>query len=144
MGPGEEREVDVVTGCFFLISRADWEALNGFDPLFYMYGEEVDLCYRAAAKFGALPRVTPDAEIVHYQGASTTVMARKMVWQLKCRVELIRRHLPRWQHRPAFFLLSLWPAGRALTLKLARRDGPWIEAWARRKEWAGGFAGKKL
>ena len=37
------REVDIVTGCFFLIRRDFWDRLGGFDPAFIMYGEEVDM-----------------------------------------------------------------------------------------------------
>ena len=31
------REVDIVSGCFFLITRSLWQRLGGFDPLFFMY-----------------------------------------------------------------------------------------------------------
>ena len=43
------REVDIVTGCFLLIETELWRKLGGFDPRFFMYGEEADLCLRAAA-----------------------------------------------------------------------------------------------
>ena len=36
-----EREVDIVTGCFLLISLEFWKRLGGFDRAFFMYGEEV-------------------------------------------------------------------------------------------------------
>ena len=58
------RQVDIVSGCFFLIEKDLWDHLGGFDPLFFMYGEEADLCLRAHA-LGARPVVTPDATIVH-------------------------------------------------------------------------------
>ena len=37
---GTEREVDIVVDCFLMIRRDFWEALDGFDPAFFMYGEE--------------------------------------------------------------------------------------------------------
>ena len=40
-------EVDIVSGCFLLITRALWDTLGGFDPAFFMYGEEADMCLRA-------------------------------------------------------------------------------------------------
>ena len=43
------REVDIVTGCLFLIRRETWDRLGGFDPTFVMYGDEADLCRRAQA-----------------------------------------------------------------------------------------------
>ncbi|HRO13223.1 glycosyltransferase family 2 protein, partial [Amaricoccus sp.] len=72
---GDEREVDVVQGSFFLIRRDFWEALDGFDASFVMYGEEADLCRRARLR-GARPRMTPEATIVHFHGASSRRAAR--------------------------------------------------------------------
>ena len=42
-----EREVEVVKGAVMLVRREAYEATGGFDPDFFMYGEEMDLCYRA-------------------------------------------------------------------------------------------------
>ena len=61
------RLVDIVSGCFLLIPRAFWVRLGGFDPKFFMYGEEADLCARARA-LGARPMMMPDAQIIHYGG----------------------------------------------------------------------------
>ena len=72
-----ERQVDIVSGCFFLMRRADWQAMGGFDDRFVMYGEEADLCLRAARTLGARPRVTPLARLIHYGGASEKVAADK-------------------------------------------------------------------
>lgn len=40
-------EVEWVTGCCMLVRRACWEQLGGFDPAFFLYYEDVDLCRRA-------------------------------------------------------------------------------------------------
>jgi GT2 family glycosyltransferase len=85
------KHVDIVTGCFFLTDRHLWETLRGFDPTFFMYGEEADLCLRAA-KLGAQPTVTPTATIVHYGGASEKSHADKMIKMLAGKVTLMRRH----------------------------------------------------
>ncbi len=39
-------EVGAVSGASFAIRRKLWEQLGGFDPMFYMYYEETDLCLR--------------------------------------------------------------------------------------------------
>ena len=145
-----EREVDIVTGCLFLIARADWDALGGFDPAFFMYGEEADLCLRAQGTLGARPRITPDAAIVHYNGASQTVRADKMVRLLRAKHDLIARHFPAWQRPPARLLFAAGPVFRRLGFGLAarlglRRNAPeearvWNEIWARRREWRTGLA----
>lgn len=140
---GSVREVDIVSGCMFLIRRADWERLGGFDSTFVMYGEEADLCLRAAAELGARPAVTPEATIVHYGGASETVRAEKMVRLLRAKAELIRRHLPAWQQPIARRAFRLWPLTRHLAARLRRRPaGDWGEIWARRAEWQDGFGAR--
>lgn len=144
-----EREVGYVSGCFLLVERAFWERLGGFDLTFVMYGEEADLCQRARA-FGARPRITPEATIVHYVGASTKRRADKTALVLKSKVTLARRHLPRWQRGPAVFLLRMWPLSRKIGgLLLARLTGRagaaeaarhWGSVWEARATWESGFA----
>ena len=43
------------------------------------------------------PRMTPEATIVHYAGASSTRRSDKDILVLKAKATLIRRHLPAWQ-----------------------------------------------
>jgi GT2 family glycosyltransferase len=142
-----EREVDFVSGCFFLIRRDLWEQLGGFDLSFVMYGEEADLCRRARA-LGARPRFTPEATIVHYGGASSAKRADKEALVLKARVTLARRHLPPWQQPLGVALLTLWPLTRSLGGILAARLGRrgaaevaahWCAVWAARETWRDGF-----
>ncbi|MBN2905819.1 MAG: glycosyltransferase family 2 protein [Rhodobacteraceae bacterium] len=140
---GTERHVDIVTGCFFLMRRSDWEEMSGFDPALFMYGEEADLCLRAERILHAAPRVTPDATIIHYGGASEKVRADKMVRLLRAKAELIRRHIPAWQRPLALALFRLWPLSRWVALKLLRKRGEsmqvWQQVWTRRGEWENGY-----
>lgn len=139
-----EREVDIVTGCLFLIRRETWDALGGFDPAFVMYGEEADLCLRAR-QAGLRPRVTPDATIIHYGGASERVRADKMVRLMRAKMELARRHLSPLTRGLGQRILALWPLSRAVALgvagRLLRREDLraraeiWKEIWDRRWEW---------
>lgn len=142
------REVDIVTGCLFLIRRTDWDRLGGFDPAFTMYGEEADLCLRARAR-GFRPHITPDANIIHHGGASETVQADKMVRLMRAKIELIQRHFPPATRPLGRWLLALWPLSRGLawrTIALSGRKGSaekaqtWMEIWARRSEWKSGYS----
>jgi GT2 family glycosyltransferase len=143
----DEREVDVVQGSFFLIRRELWERLGGLDPVFLMYGEEQDLCLRARG-LGARPRMTPEATIVHYHGASSR-RADREIMTLKARVTLVRRHLPPWQQPMALFLLGFWPWSRMVSgdvlARLSGRPGfseaarMWGEVWRARADWRGGY-----
>ncbi len=143
------RHVDIVSGCFFLIDRDLWAGLHGFDPMFFMYGEEADLCLRARS-FSARPLITPDATIVHYGGASERIRADKMVRLLAAKASLIDRH---WNAAVAPFgraLLSAWPLSRLIATTLHTsifKHAPRIEAaatwrtvWQRRAEWHAGYS----
>jgi len=139
-----ERQVDVITGALFLIKRDFWNALGGFDLRYIMYGEEVDLCLRAAA-MGAQPRFTPEAEIIHYGGASETVRADKMVRMMRAKLTLIDLHFPSWQRWIGHTLFGLWPWSRAQAVRLkgmlkgGTDENAWAEIWARRDEWWDGY-----
>ncbi len=142
------REVDIVVGCLFLMRRADWDALGGFDPAFVMYGEEADLCLRAH-KAGHRPMVTPDAQIIHYGGASETVRADKMVRLMRAKTELVKRHFRPGTRHLGRAMFALWPwsrwvatgvAGRVLNRPgLKEKSRTWKEIWQRRNEWKDGF-----
>lgn len=148
-----ERAVDIVSGCFLLIERELWEALGGFDPAFFMYGEEADLCLRAATK-GARPAITPEATIIHYGGASETARTGKMVRLLTAKTDLINRHFPWWAQGLGKVLLGAWPLSRLVALRFAAmltgsaRFGDaaltWGEIWNRREDWRYGYAGRAL
>lgn len=138
------REVDIVTGCFFLIPTALWRDLGGFDPRFFMYGEETDLCYRARAR-GWRPIVTPEATIMHLGGASRSSPAAKRIQVAQARASLIELHWPPVWRPWGRAMLWLWVANRtaaARLLALLGRREPyalWSEVWARRREWLGGW-----
>ncbi|HVH04046.1 MAG TPA: glycosyltransferase [Amaricoccus sp.] len=143
----DEREVDVVQGSFFLIRRDLLEALGGFDATFVMYGEEQDLCRRASGR-GARPRMTPEATIIHYHGASSR-RADREIMTLKARATLIRRHFPAWQRPLGLFLLGFWPWSRMVSGgALSRLSGRahfaeaariWGDVWRARADWRRGY-----
>lgn len=143
------RQVDIITGCFLLIDRELWSALNGFDPIFFMYGEEADLCLRAARQRDARPLFTPDAEIIHHGGASEHVRADRDVRLFAAKMTLVRRHFPAWAVPLGRVLLALIPFTRAVALSvlaaLGRHEArglsglTWSEVWTRRGEWVDGF-----
>lgn len=136
------RRVDIVTGCFLLIRRDFWNELRGFDPAFFMYGEEADLCLRAS-RLGAKPMITPDATIVHLGGASEKVRGDKMVRLFTAHARLMRRH---WSAPAAWagvWSLRMWALTRAAAwraLAWLRPGGKasaeaWSSVWRRRGEW---------
>jgi len=67
-----ERDVEVVKGAVMLVTRDAFEAVGGFDPDYFMYGEEMDLCYRVH-RAGFEVVFDPDPEFVHVGGVSTGI-----------------------------------------------------------------------
>lgn len=143
-----EREVDFVTGCLFLTTRALWRRLGGFDPLYFMYGEEADLCFRARL-LGARPAMSPRATIVHYGGASEVTREGKLIKVLAAKATLIDRHFPTCLRRLGLALHAAWPLSRWLALSalgrvsgnaaITARAAVWSRIWQRRTEWRNGY-----
>ncbi|AFN73539.1 glycosyl transferase family 2 [Melioribacter roseus P3M-2] len=63
-------EVDAVSGAFMMLRREVYEKIGGFDPQFFMYGEDLDLCYRTQ-QAGYKVYYVHSTEIFHYKGEST-------------------------------------------------------------------------
>ncbi len=141
-----EREVDVVTGCFFLTPRSLWEELGGLDETFFMYAEEADYCIRAIQK-GYQPRVTPDARIIHHGGVSETNLSGKMLKLLKGKAELINKHAASWQKPIYKGLLQLHVFNKLFSLTLfsllknSKKEvlSEWQKVYRQRKEWLRGY-----
>ena len=69
LDPDEIHEVDAISGSCMFISQSLYNELNGFDEQFFMYGEDLDLCYRVW-KSGNEVHYNPSTQIIHYQGES--------------------------------------------------------------------------
>ena len=144
-----EREVDVITGCFFLTPRSLWNELEGLDETFFMYAEEADYCIRAIKK-GYQPRVTPEACIIHHGGVSETNLSGKMLKLLKGKSELINKHAASWQKPIYKGLLQLHVFNKLLSLQLlcliknsknSKKEtlSEWQKVYRQRKEWLRGY-----
>lgn len=135
----EVREVDIVVGCFLLIRTSLWQRLHGFDPRYFMYGEEADLCLRAK-KAGYFPMITPHAEIMHLVGGSTPHREEKLVPLMKAKSTLVREHWHPAIAPAGIGLLWLWAATRRAGSSMLRSDRElWRNIWRRRKEWLAGY-----
>ena len=143
-----ERDVAVITGCFFLTTKELWQNLNGFDERFFMYAEEADFCMRARA-FGASPRFTPDAEIIHYGGASENLRARQISKIFAGKISLADKHWPGWKvflvrvvYRIAVLVRSIGYrlfgvfSGKPRHMETAQE---WWQVWKMRKMWLQGY-----
>ncbi len=74
---GKQR-VDWISGACFLVRREAWEDLHGFDEAFFMYMEDLDLCWRAW-RAGWAVALEPASEVLHFQGVSTNQHPYRMI-----------------------------------------------------------------
>lgn len=66
----ENHEVDVLAGAFMMIRKEVLDKTGGFDEVFFMYGEDVDLSYRIQ-KAGYKNFYFSGSSIIHFKGEST-------------------------------------------------------------------------
>ncbi|MEZ5946438.1 MAG: glycosyltransferase family 2 protein [Hyphomonas sp.] len=67
--PAGPIRVGAISGAFFLIHRADFEKLGGFDAGYFLHVEDVDLCRRAIEAGGSVT-YQPLAGALHYGSTS--------------------------------------------------------------------------
>jgi asparagine synthase (glutamine-hydrolysing) len=67
----EERDVDWVSGAFMLLPRQVFEETTGFSEAYFMYGEDLEWCYRIRDA-GWRIRYYPQASIVHLDHRSSS------------------------------------------------------------------------
>ena len=66
----EIAEATIFVGAFMLLKREVYNKLNGFDEDFFMYGEDIDLSYRAL-KLNYKNYYFGESSIIHFKGEST-------------------------------------------------------------------------
>lgn len=69
-GAASPQAVEVITGACMIMKREVFESVGGFSPEYFMYGEDLDLCYKVRAA-GHINYYVPDVEVVHHGGGST-------------------------------------------------------------------------
>ena len=104
--PDSTRAVPWVLGAALAIRCSAFESVGGFDRSFFMYYEEVDLCYRLS-KSGWQTHFTPAATVTHIGGASTKHQRTAMAIHLyKSLCYFYQQHYSRMQRRQLQLILT--------------------------------------
>ena len=123
--PTRPRDVDWVSGAAIWLRRSALDSVGGWDAGYFMYVEDVDLCWRLR---GAGWRIAyePAGEVVHVQGASTARHPYRMI--VAHHRSLLRFAGKRWHGWrrillvPAACFLAL-RAGLAMLVRAFARSG---------------------
>ena len=131
-------EVQAVSGACMMLSRARFDALGGFSADYFMYAEDLDLCWASAAA-GCVNAYVPRAQVVHHGGGSSrhhrdsfaNVLMRESLNRL-----LRKRHGPAYArlHRCVIGLVALLRLG--LLAAVRRHASPSATKWTTLLRWS--------
>jgi len=100
-------EVEVIQGNCLLIQREVILAIGLLDERYFMFTEEVDLCYRLLQQRWSIYWL-PTARIIHYGGQSTRRVTREMFMELyRSKLLFFRKTRGRWGSLMYKFILLL-------------------------------------
>lgn len=94
-------EIDSGSGACLLIRREVWDQVGGFDGRFFMYGEDLELCWRVR-ELGFKVWYEPAARVVHRKGQSSRQAVAPM---------LVAFHVSMWRFYRLHYLRganALW------------------------------------
>lgn len=91
--PAEPVPADWMLGACLLLRRDMLAELGGLDAGFRLYGEDIDLCYRAM-RAGWERWYVPDAVVVHAYDRQTdrSFLTRRTLWHWRGIVRFVRKH----------------------------------------------------
>lgn len=91
--PNAPVEADWMLGGFLMLRRTMLDELDGFDEGFFLYGEDIDLCYRAW-RGGWSCWYVPSAVVVHEHQAVTDrrLFTRRTLWHWRGILRFVRKH----------------------------------------------------
>jgi GT2 family glycosyltransferase len=125
-----DRDVDHVIGAFYLMRRALFESLGGFDETFFVYLEDLDLSFRVRQSGHRVRFLAHPASFHVGGGSSQRVKATRLFYATRSRMLYTYKHFPRWQgHLHAALTILVEPLVRSVDA-LARRSGAALkETW---------------
>ena len=85
-------EVDVLCGAFLMTKKNLLLQLNGFDESFFMYGDDIDLCYRIQ-QAGYKNYYSGSQTVIHFKGESSKQNSSAYVKMFyKAMIVFVRKH----------------------------------------------------
>jgi hypothetical protein len=155
-------EAEAISGACVMVRRDVFQRVGRFSEDYFMYTEDIDLCYKLW-RLGCKNYYVPDATVIHFGGGSSlaaasnfsTVMTRESIWRF---LRKTRGHVYGLGYRVSMlvssfvrlaFLVTLFPAQPA-----SRRRSSWnasfrkwqaILRWSmNREEWLRQYRGPGL
>lgn len=117
----KNQTVDVLTGAFMMLKKEQYIDLKGLDEDFFMYGEDIDLCYRLHEK-GFENHYLASSSIIHFKGESTSKHTVKYIKTFYNAMSIYaRKHYTKQLYAFLSVFIQMAIYGRATVAILAQR-----------------------
>jgi len=113
LNPDEEADVEALSGSFMMVRKEVIDKVGLLDESFFMYGEDLDWCYRIRQSGGHIKYI-PYTQIIHYKGQSAKEASFDTLPVFYNAMRLfVKKHFSRgWYTLPQWFLiLGIWMRG---------------------------------
>lgn len=90
LDPDQEYPVDCLVGAFMMVRRETIEQVGGLDEQFFMYGEDIDWCYRIKEAGWGI-HYYPLTHIIHLKGGSARRRPVKIIYEFHRAMILFHR-----------------------------------------------------
>jgi len=109
LDPDQMAEVDAVVGAFMMVRREAIAQVGLLDETFFMYGEDLDWCYRIKAA-GWKVYYNPGVTVLHVKRAASQRNPRAQVEFWRAMDHFYRKHYAASTPRPLHFLIlaAIW------------------------------------
>ncbi|MFY0544172.1 glycosyltransferase family 2 protein [Brevibacillus sp. H7] len=122
LDPDESYPVDCLVGAFMMVRRETIDQVGLLDEDFFMYGEDVDWCYRIK-QAGWVIYYYPHTLITHYKGASSRRKPLKIIYEFHRAMYLF--HKKHYRQKYSWLTNAVVYLGISLKLLLSLIQNKW-------------------
>ena len=116
---GKSHPVDILSGAFLLTQKTVLDKIGDFDEQFFMYGEDIDLCYRIG-QAGFQNYYFADTTLIHFKGESTSKDYQYVNRFYTAMILFMKKHFKGSGASLRLFFLSIAVRTRQLLTYIAR------------------------
>ena len=99
---------DWVTGAFLLVRATAINKVNSFDPKYFMYGEEMEMCYRLSQVYGKNKfQYLVGPQVIHLGGASSKNKQTGFDREYEGVIYFFKKHKSPFQYQAVLFLIKI-------------------------------------
>lgn len=116
LDPDKDYPVDCLVGAFMMVRRETIDQVGMLDEDFFMYGEDIDWCYRIKEAGWGI-HYYPYTQITHYKGASSRRKPFKIIYEFHRAMYLF--HKKHYEKKYSFIVNAMVYTGIAVKLAIS-------------------------